>query len=67
MVRTHGGAIAPSRTRTEEAFDVRERLRRREKEAIGAAAAACVRDGESIALDSSTTALRLCVLQSRPR
>lgn len=59
VVRTHGGAIAPSRTRAEEAFDVRERLRRREKESIGGAAASLVHDGESIALDSSTTALKL--------
>jgi DeoR/GlpR family transcriptional regulator of sugar metabolism len=59
VVRTHGGAIAPRRVRAEEAFDIRERLRQDEKEAIGAAAAASVNDGDSIALDSSTTALQL--------
>ena len=54
---THGGAIEPVRERPERAFDVRERLQRNEKDAIGAAAAAMVQDGESIALDASTTAL----------
>ena len=59
ILRTHGGCIAPDRGRPELAFELRERLQRDEKSAIGAAAAACVRDGESIALDSSTTALYL--------
>lgn len=59
VVRTHGGCIAPDRARPEPAFELRERLQREEKSAIGAAAAACISDGESIALDSSTTALYL--------
>jgi DeoR/GlpR family transcriptional regulator of sugar metabolism len=57
LTRTHGGAIAVEQTQAERAFDVRERLQRAEKEAIGAAAAGLVGDGESIALDASTTAL----------
>lgn len=57
VIRAHGGAIAPGRNRPESAFEVRERLQQREKELIGAAAAAMVVDGESIALDASTTAL----------
>ncbi|MBA3875983.1 MAG: DeoR/GlpR transcriptional regulator [Anaerolinea sp.] len=57
IVRTHGGAVAPRPSRVESAFQVRERLRVAEKDAIGAAAAAMVVDGESIALDASTTAL----------
>lgn len=57
VIRAHGGAIAPDRNRHESAFEVRERLQQREKELIGAAAAAMVVDGESIALDASTTAL----------
>ncbi len=58
LVRTHGGAIAPRATgRPELAFDVRERLHRSEKSRIGAAAAALVRDGDSIVFDASTTAL----------
>jgi DeoR/GlpR family transcriptional regulator of sugar metabolism len=57
IVRTHGGAIAPDRNRSELAFDIRERLQRDEKSRIGAAAAELVRDGESIVMDASTTAL----------
>jgi len=59
VVRAHGGALAPSRSQPERAFEVRERLERIEKERIGAAAAALVIDGESIALDASTTALAM--------
>jgi len=59
LVRAHGGALAPSRSQPERAFEVRERLERIEKERIGAAAAALVIDGESIALDASTTALAM--------
>ncbi len=59
VVRAHGGALAPGRSRPERAFEVRERLQRDEKERIGAAAATLVVDGESIALDASTTALSM--------
>lgn len=59
VVRAHGGALAPGRSRPERAFEVRERLQRAEKEQIGATAAALVIDGESIALDASTTALAM--------
>ncbi len=58
LIRTHGGAIAPrSGSRPEPAFEVRVRLQRDEKSRIGAAAAALIEDGESIAFDASTTAL----------
>lgn len=61
VVRTHGGAIAIDTTRpdvpSELAFDVRERMQTAEKMRIGAAAAELVRDGESIVMDASTTAL----------
>ena len=59
VVRTHGGAVSPAGAGAERAFDVRERLQRAEKDAIGRAAAAMVTDGESIALDASTTALAM--------
>ena len=59
VIRTHGGAIAAGHDRAEQAFEVRQRLQREEKAAIGAAAAHLVRDGESIALDASTTALQV--------
>jgi DeoR family transcriptional regulator of aga operon/DeoR family fructose operon transcriptional repressor len=57
LVRTHGGAIAVDRSRPELSFEIRERLQAEEKVRIGAAGAALVRDGESIVLDASTTAL----------
>jgi DeoR family transcriptional regulator of aga operon/DeoR family fructose operon transcriptional repressor len=57
LVRTHGGAIAIDRSRPELSFEIRERLQAEEKSRIGTAAAALVRDGESIVLDASTTAL----------
>jgi DeoR/GlpR family transcriptional regulator of sugar metabolism len=59
LVRTHGGAVAPRRNTPERGFEVRERLRPKEKESIGRIAAAMVEDGESIALDASTTALAM--------
>ncbi len=59
LVRTHGGAIAVVRSRPELAFEIRERMQREEKSRIGAFAATLVTDGESIALDASTTALYL--------
>jgi DeoR/GlpR family transcriptional regulator of sugar metabolism len=58
LVRTHSGAVAIGRG-AERAFDVRERIQRAEKDAIGREAAAMVVDGESVALDASTTALAL--------
>jgi DeoR/GlpR family transcriptional regulator of sugar metabolism len=57
VIRAHGGAIAVDGSRPERAFEIRERLQQREKDNIGSAAAAMVVDGESIALDASTTAL----------
>ncbi len=59
LVRTHGGALAADGNRPERAFDIRERFQRQEKDRIGALAAGLVVDGESIALDASTTALAM--------
>jgi DeoR/GlpR family transcriptional regulator of sugar metabolism len=59
LVRAHGGALAVDRHLPERAFDIRERLQRTEKDRIGALAATLVDDGESIALDASTTALAM--------
>jgi DeoR/GlpR family transcriptional regulator of sugar metabolism len=68
LVRTHGGAIAVDHSRTELAFEIRERLQADEKNRIGAAAATLVRDGESIVFDASTTALSVARhLKSRGR
>jgi DeoR/GlpR family transcriptional regulator of sugar metabolism len=59
LVRLHGGAVAVGDPRTEGPFESRERLQAREKSLIGAAAARMVADGESVALDASTTALSM--------
>jgi DeoR/GlpR family transcriptional regulator of sugar metabolism len=57
LVRTHGGAILPHGSRPEAAFAIRERMQADQKTLIGQAAAADIKDGESIAFDASTTAL----------
>jgi DeoR/GlpR family transcriptional regulator of sugar metabolism len=57
VIRTHGGAIVPDRSRPELSFDIRERLQQDEKSRIGVAGAELVQDGESIVMDASTTAL----------
>jgi DeoR/GlpR family transcriptional regulator of sugar metabolism len=59
ILRAHGGALAITDAAAESAFEVRERYQRVEKDRIGAAAAASVIDGESVALDASTTALAI--------
>jgi DeoR/GlpR family transcriptional regulator of sugar metabolism len=59
VIRTHGGAIALRVRRSDLSFDTRDRLQREEKAAIGTAAADYVNNGESIALDASTTGLHL--------
>lgn len=60
LLRTHGGAMLKPDLSTEPlAFTLRKDLHQSEKEQIGRAAAALVRDGESIALDASTTAWQI--------
>ena len=57
LMRTHGGAIAASRSELELSFDVRRRLHTEEKDRMGAAAAELIADGEAIVLDASSTSL----------
>jgi DeoR/GlpR family transcriptional regulator of sugar metabolism len=60
LVRTHGGAVTrPDLNMEPPAFSLRKELHLAEKERIGRAAAALVRDGDSIALDASTTAWQI--------
>jgi len=60
LQRTHGGAVpAPNPSTEPPAFALRKDLHQDEKERIGRAAAALVRDGDSIALDASTTAWQI--------
>ena len=59
VARVRGGVRPLERGQSELAFDVRLRLQPDEKRAIARAAAGLVRDGEAVALDSSTTAFFL--------
>ncbi len=56
LVRTHGGAVAKPAPGLGPAFAFRQELYVAEKERIGKAAAALIRDGDAIALDDSSTA-----------
>jgi DeoR/GlpR family transcriptional regulator of sugar metabolism len=67
VARVRGGVRALQRGQSELAFDVRLRLQSPEKRAIAKAAAAMVGDGESVALDSSTTAYYLALELRRKR
>ena len=59
ITRTHGGAVPALPQRVDLAFAAREQVQQNEKERIGVAAASLIQNGESIALDASTTALQL--------
>ena len=60
LLRTHGGAVPrPASSAEPPAFALRKDLHQDEKERIGRAAAALVRDGDSIVLDASTTAWQI--------
>lgn len=60
VTRTHGGAIAGRAVvRPEPAFAIREWRQQAEKSAIGRVAADLITEGESIALDASSSALYL--------
>jgi DeoR/GlpR family transcriptional regulator of sugar metabolism len=62
LERTYGGAVSKNTTTeypSELSFDLRRTRNRAAKAAIGAAAAAMVKEGYSIALDASTTAYAL--------
>ena len=62
LERTYGGAVPPQSDNDyppELSFELRNTKNRRAKQAIGAAAAALVKEGHRIALDASTTAYAL--------
>jgi DeoR/GlpR family transcriptional regulator of sugar metabolism len=59
VIRTHGGAAMAERISFEFEFLNRVREHHAAKEAIAAAAAAEIKDGESVMLDSGTTTLEL--------
>ena len=56
VARVRGGVRPLQRGQSEVAFDVRLQVQERKKQAIARAAADLVRDGESVALDSSIAA-----------
>lgn len=59
LVRIHGGAMVANKAAHELNFEYRTRVQHAAKHAIGKYAASLVRDGDSIFLDASTTALEL--------
>lgn len=59
LVRIHGGAMAANKAAHELDFESRAQIQHASKFAIGKHAASLVRDGDSIFLDASTTALEL--------
>ncbi len=59
IVRTHGGAVPASSGPLIPSLAMRRHLQPAEKDRIGAAAAALVRDGDAIILDSSSTTLAI--------
>jgi len=59
VIRTHGGAALAERVSFEFEFLNRVRKNQAAKEAIAVAAAALIKDGQSVMLDSGTTTLEL--------
>ena len=63
LIRVHGGAIKRASAQDEEPeehnFNFKRLVNAREKEAIGRAAAAHIRNGDTILVDSGTTALEV--------
>lgn len=67
VARVRGGVRALPRGQSELAFDARLRLQAEEKSAMARLAASFVGDGESVALDSSTSAYYLALELRRKR
>ena len=59
LIRTHGGASRPDRTREELPFTERQAIHREEKQAIARLAASRIKANETIFLDASSTVLTL--------
>lgn len=63
LIRVHGGAIKSSNVNKEEAedrhFQFKQLVHTKEKEAIGRAAAAHINDGDTILIDSGSTAMQV--------
>lgn len=59
LKRTHGGAVAAENTNMELPLKIREVTNTDNKQAIGIRVAEFIEDGDTIAMDSSTTALQV--------
>lgn len=59
LKRTYGGAIATNRMDLEISFKEKEREYKKEKEAIGKAAATLIEDKDNLMVDASSTALQV--------
>ncbi|MDD3224074.1 MAG: DeoR/GlpR family DNA-binding transcription regulator [Clostridium sp.] len=59
LKRTHGGALKTDITNFEPSFLQKKDERRNEKESIGKSAAAMIKNGDTIMLDSGTTTLEI--------
>lgn len=59
LVRSHGGAIRKNEASVDYSVDVKASLHHEEKVRIGHAAAALVREGQTVLLDSGTTTLEV--------
>jgi len=63
LIRVHGGALMESKTSQSEVdehnFSFKQMVNSREKQAIGKAAAAHIKNGDTILVDSGTTALEV--------
>ncbi len=57
LTRVHGGAVSTTSRSFEPGFPARVRLHTAAKKRIGAAAAALIRDGETLIIDAGTTTL----------
>ncbi|MFP4427637.1 MAG: DeoR/GlpR family DNA-binding transcription regulator [Spirochaetaceae bacterium] len=65
LVRTHGGAIPPSRTGREESIDARAVEHVEAKRKIAKVAVGEINDGDTIILDTGTTCLELAKILDR--
>jgi DeoR/GlpR family transcriptional regulator of sugar metabolism len=59
IIRTHGGATLAAGVNFEFAFLKRTKVNERQKRSIGRTAAALIKDGQSVLLDSGTTTLAI--------
>jgi DeoR family transcriptional regulator, fructose operon transcriptional repressor len=65
LVRTHGGAIPPSRTGKEESIDARAVEHVEAKRKIASVAAKEINNGDTVILDTGTTCLELAKILNR--